>query len=293
VPGGRIGEKDVRAAALVVGPTAGMPVPRLVSVGGQDINILTMGDSAGEAAPIVLLHGFGGDLNVWYFNQARLAEDRAVHAIELPAHGRSGLDVGDGSLGALAGAVKAALDALGIGLCHLVGHSLGGAVTRDFALEAPVRVRSLTLIASVGLGPDIEMGFIDGLLAAAGPAAVKAALALLFTDFFTIRRRMVDDMLGQLGKSGVREALRVIADAAFAGGCQVKCFRDRIGDLAMPAQAIWGADDRIVPPTHGDGLGEGIAVHVLEGAGHMPHMERPDEVVALIRLLVRISETGG
>ncbi len=290
-PGGRIGEKDVRAAARAAGPATGVPVPLLVAAGGRDISVLTMGQ--GDGAPIVLLHGFGGDLGVWHFNQARLAADRVTHAIELPAHGRSGLDVGDGSLEALAAMVSTTLDALGAVPCHLVGHSLGGGIALEIALEQPARVRSLTLIAPVGLGPGIEMAFIDGLLAAASPSAAKAALGLLFTDAFTIRRRMVDDMLKHLGKAGVREELRTIADAAFAGGRQATSFRGRLGALPMPVQAIWGAGDRILPPIQAEGLGAGVAVHVLEGAGHMPQMERPDEVNDLIRSLAQSSEDGG
>ena len=246
-PGGRIGEKDVRAAARAAGPATGVPVPLLVAAGGRDISVLTMGQ--GDGAPIVLLHGFGGDLGVWHFNQARLAADRVTHAIELPAHGRSGLDVGDGSLEALAAMVSTTLDALGAVPCHLVGHSLGGGIALEIALEQPARVRSLTLIAPVGLGPGIEMAFIDGLLAAASPSAAKAALGLLFTDAFTIRRRMVDDMLKHLGKAGVREELRTIADAAFAGGRQATSFRGRLGALPMPVQAIWGGR-RPDPPAH-------------------------------------------
>ncbi len=291
-PGGRIGEKDVRAAAEAAGPAPAVPTPRLVAAGGQDINVLTMGagGDAGGRTPIVLLHGFGGDLNVWYFNQARLAEDRAVHAIELPAHGGSGLDVGDGSLDSLAASMVAAVDAIGAGPCHLAGHSLGGAVALAIALEEPARVRSLTLIAPVGLGTEIDMGFINGLLAAQGPGDTKAVLTRLFTDSFTIRRRMVDDMLKHLVKPGVRAALRTIADAVFAGGHQAAGYRDRLGALAMPAQLVWGAEDSILPPAHAEGLADSVAVHVLEGAGHMLQLERPEAVNDLIHVLARSAD---
>ena len=290
--GGRIGEKDVRAAAEAAGPAPAVPTPRLVAAGGQDINVLTMGagGDAGGRTPIVLLHGFGGDLNVWYFNQARLAEDRAVHAIELPAHGGSGLDVGDGSLDSLAASMVAAVDAIGAGPCHLAGHSLGGAVALAIALEEPARVRSLTLIAPVGLGTEIDMGFINGLLAAQGPGDTKAVLTRLFTDSFTIRRRMVDDMLKHLVKPGVRAALRTIADAVFAGGHQAAGYRDRLGALAMPAQLVWGAEDSILPPAHAEGLADSVAVHVLEGAGHMLQLERPEAVNDLIHVLARSAD---
>ena len=46
----------------------------------------------------MLVHGFGGDKNSWLFVQQPLAEEHTVHALDLPGHGASGKDVGDGSL---------------------------------------------------------------------------------------------------------------------------------------------------------------------------------------------------
>jgi pyruvate dehydrogenase E2 component (dihydrolipoamide acetyltransferase) len=95
------------------------PRPRLVEANGRRINVLTMGE--GDATPLALIHGFGGDVNTWLFNQEALAADRPVHALDMPAHGGSDPDVGAGDLAALAGAVEAALDALGADPVHLPG----------------------------------------------------------------------------------------------------------------------------------------------------------------------------
>ena len=69
------------------------------------------------------------------FNQAALAEDRPVYALDLPGHGGSAKEIDDGSVAALADAVIDYLDAAGIGAAHLVGHSLGGAIATTIALE--------------------------------------------------------------------------------------------------------------------------------------------------------------
>src|SRR5690606_31962248 len=52
------------------------------------IRALAVGE--GDGTPVLFLHGFGGDLNGWMFNQPDLAEGRSVHAIDLPGHGASG-----------------------------------------------------------------------------------------------------------------------------------------------------------------------------------------------------------
>ena len=80
---------------------------RTVVAGGRQLRI---GVTAGEGDPVVLLHGFAGDLNGWLFNIEALSAAGPVIAFDLPGHGASAKDVGDGSLGELAGAIAAALD---------------------------------------------------------------------------------------------------------------------------------------------------------------------------------------
>ena len=76
-----------------------------------------------DGPPIVFVHGFGGDLNNWLFNQEALAERHTTYAIDLPGHGGSSKDVGAGDLGTHdGGAGGDCMDALEIARAHLVGH---------------------------------------------------------------------------------------------------------------------------------------------------------------------------
>ena len=49
----------------------------------------------------------------------------------------------------------------------------------------------------------------------------------------------------------------------------------------MPVTVVWGTEDRIIPSGQAEAV-PGAAVHLLDGAGHMAHMERPAEVQAAI-----------
>lgn len=72
---------------------AGGPEPETVEIGGKNIQYLKLGE--GEGVPLVLLHGFGGDINIWVFNQEALAECvRTVSAVDLTGNGGSTKDVG-------------------------------------------------------------------------------------------------------------------------------------------------------------------------------------------------------
>ena len=86
---------------------------RTVEVGGRRLRYLERAPEAAAGDPVVLLHGFGGDLNNWLFNTDKLAERRRVYALDLPGHGESSKDVGAGDLEAFAEALVGFLDAVG------------------------------------------------------------------------------------------------------------------------------------------------------------------------------------
>jgi len=263
---------------------ADAPRPREIEVGGRRLRYLELGE--GDGAPVLLVHGFGADLNTWMFTQSVLAEGRRVIALDLPGHGGSAKEVGAGDGESLTDAVEGALEALGIGRGHLVGHSMGGAVAALLALRRPDLVSSLTLIASAGLGPEINGSFIDGFVRMARRREAVEILGLLVHDPALLSRTMVEDVLRYKRLDGVSAALARIAEAWFAGGRQLLDLTDRIATLAMPVQLIWGREDRIIPVTHAEGLASRFPVHIIEQAGHLPHMEKAAEVNRLIKRFI-------
>lgn len=250
--------------------------PQTVTADGRAIRYLTMGE--GEGPPVVLLHGFGGDLNGWMFNQPALAARHRTLAIDLPGHGGSEKRLEEGDVAGLARIIVAALQALGIDRAHLVGHSLGGAVALDIALRHPNRVASLSLIAPAAFGPEIDEAFITGFITADRRKTIQAVLQRLFVDPSLVSRDMAEDVLRFKRLDGASACLSAIANASFPAGRQAVILRDRLGEVAVPVQVIWGAADRILPVHQGEGLPSSVAVSILESAGHMPHMEKAAEV---------------
>ncbi len=273
---------DAEAAAAT--ETEG-PEPAWIEAGGRRLRYLSMGEvgaATGPRAPLVLVHGFGGDLNTWMFNQPALAEAGPVHALDLPGHGGSVKQGGAGDVAELADAVVAFLDAAEIDRAHFAGHSLGGAIALSLALDRADRVASASLICPAGLGREINIEFIEGFIGATRRKHLKPVLEQLFADPALASREIIDEVLKYKRLDGAVAALRTIADAAFAHGVQQLVLAERCAELAVPVQVIWGAEDRIVPAAHADGLPRWIEVHRLAGAGHMPHMEQAGEVNRLI-----------
>jgi len=261
------------------------PMPHDIEAGDHRLRILDMG--AGDGAPIVFIHGFGADLNAWMFNQPALAERHRTIALDLPGHGGSSKALKGPIDGAgFAGDLDRLLAVLGVDRAHLVGHSMGGAVALHFASRQPERVASVTLIASAGLGEEINGAFIEGFVKMERRRDAQEVLRLLVHDPAAVSRQMVEDVLRYKRLDGVPAALAAIAAAWFPGGAQ----RTGLAPLAeapqVPTQIIWGRDDRIIPVAHAEALAGKLPVHVLDRAGHLPHMEKAGEVNRLIAAFV-------
>lgn len=242
------------------------------------VRVLEQG--AGPDPPIVLLHGLGADLGGWMFTQPALAAGGRTIALDLPGHGGSDKGVGSGEPDHFIACVVDALDRLGVARGHLIGHSMGGAIAAGLALRDRARVASLTLIAPAGAGTGINDAFVQGFVQATRRKEAAAALALLVHDPALVSRTMVEDVLRYKRLDGVAEALARIARAWFPGGRQTYL---PVAEAVrhVPTQAIWGCEDRIIPVAHAQTLPP-THRHVLEGAGHLPHMEKAGEVNRLI-----------
>ena len=280
------GEIDAFAAAQAsngdddVADPAGGVSARGVTAGPHRLNVLSLGQ--GSATPVIFIHGFGGDLNSWLFNQPVISETRATHALDLPGHGQSSASHGKGSARALSEAVIALMDAEGIPRAHFVGHSMGGAIALLLAVGHPARVASVTGIAPGGLGTELNRSFIDGFIAADRRPAMGEALGLLFAKPDTVSRLMVDEALRYKRQDGAGDALKAIAAANFTAGGQKSGLRELLPAIKVPVQIIWGREDRIIPVTQATGLPATVAVTVIDSAGHMPHMEKAADVNRLI-----------
>ncbi len=256
--------------------------PEQVDVAGQTIRYLRRG---GGDANAILIHGFGGDLNNWLFNHEVLASDRAVYAIDLPGHGGSSKTVDTGTVAEFADVVERFMAALELGPVHLVGHSLGGAVAMELARRSDNRVRSLALLASAGLGAEIDSDYIDGFASASRRKEMKRQVQKLFADTAKVPRQLVEDLLKYKRLDGVEAALRKIASAFSADGKQTNLLREVLEQLAVPTLVVWGEQDAIVPAAHASDLPDHVETQIIDGKGHLIQMDAANEVNRAISAL--------
>lgn len=274
-------EREARAVIEAGVPADAGPAEVLtVEAGGRKISYAGTG-SDGDV--VLLIHGYGGDQNSWLFLQEPLAARYRVYALDLPGHGTSGKDVGDGSIGVLADAVVAVLDAVGAGQAHLVGHSLGGAVALAVTAREPRRIASLTLVAPAGFGPEINAGYLRGFADAQTRRELKPVLGQLFADEDLVTRQVVDDLLAYKRLDGVAEALHTLLGTLLDGDIQRAGSAESVKAIGgtVPMTVVWGSEDRIIPAAQAQAV-DGAVSRLIEGAGHMVHMEKPAEVQAAV-----------
>lgn len=105
-------------------------------------------EEAGSGAPaLICLHGIGGDAESFRPQLDRLRRRMRVISWNMPGYGGSE-PLAETSFAALAGALGAFMDALGLQRAHIAGQSIGGMIAQEFAIRWPQRVASLALIAT-------------------------------------------------------------------------------------------------------------------------------------------------
>ncbi len=253
---------------------------QFVDVGGIRVRYARKGD----ATPTVLLiHGFGGDLDNWLFNVDALSDQSTVVVLDLPGHGQSDRTLPGRGLVELARFVTRFLDAVEIPSAHLVGHSLGGAIAAQMALDRPDRVQSLALIASAGLGDEIDTGYTEGFVAAQSRRDLKPLVEQLFARPELVTRQLLDDILRYKRLDGVSELLSALGGSLFGQGKQLEEPGRRLGETGKRVLVVWGAEDRIIPARHAAHAPPSAAIRIIEGAGHMVQMEKAGEVNAALK----------
>jgi pyruvate dehydrogenase E2 component (dihydrolipoamide acetyltransferase) len=224
---------------------------------------------------MLLIHGFGSDRYSWSATGPAFFDRYSVWAVELPGHTADPVDAGAGHASSMARAVAEAVSGKLTGPFPVVGHSLGGAVAVELANAFPELVSSLVLIAPAGLGPRTNDKFLAEFPKLTNEDEAQSLLEMLVSRPKLIGPQMVQHVLGFLQRPGRQGALQRIADGL-----------SRLTPLQIPPSKkiaiVWGDAD-VINPVQVAALGP-LAPHVtiLEGVGHLPHVEQARKTNAVI-----------
>jgi pimeloyl-ACP methyl ester carboxylesterase len=264
---------------------------------------------AGSGPAILLLHGIGDNSSTWETVQLKLAQRFTVIAPDLLGHGKSDKPRADYSVAAYANGMRDLLAVLDIDRVTLVGHSLGGGVTMQFAYQYPQLVERIVLVGTGGVTKDVHF-----LLRLASLPMGSEALALLrlpgALPALQLAGRIIGTALGStsFGRD-LPDALRVLAElpeptasAAFSRTLRaVVDWRGQVVTMldrcylteSVPVQLIWGAKDSVIPVGHArmaHAAMPGSQLEIFERAGHFPFHEDPDRFVEVVERFIDSTE---
>jgi pimeloyl-ACP methyl ester carboxylesterase len=264
---------------------------RFIDVGGTKTRYW----DEGAGAPVVLVHGFGGSVEEWAMNIPALARRHRVIALDMPGFGFSAKPDEDYTYEYFASFLDAFMEASGIGRAHLVGHSMGGAISLNLALRYPGRVRSLALIApAFGRKFPFAMHLLTAPLLGEmlfRPPATKDAVAAGFRSLTYEEVRYADIQLeryfriqrepgyARAGLAYLRNYMTPLGFTSRTAGLE-RFYREALPRLDAPVFLAWGPQDAIV---HFDSSRElrGYLPRAEfwspEPCGHGPHFEYPEE----------------
>ena len=255
--------------------------------------MLTLNHKAfGQGDPVLILHGLFGTLDNWQTVGKRLAEDYAVYLIDQRNHGRSP-HVEGLNYPLMAEDVQAFLESNWIYKAHIIGHSMGGKVAMQFAMEYPDMVDKLVI---VDIAPKAYVG---------GHELIFKALLGLDLDQLE-GRKQADTQLAAMGieEFGVRQFLLKNLSRNKEGGYQWKMNLAEInkhypdilqnieGEGTYEGETLFirGGKSQYIQDTDWPHILERFPAAKLEtvtGSGHWVHAEAPEALLNYVGDFIR------
>ncbi|MBJ6726498.1 alpha/beta fold hydrolase [Geomesophilobacter sediminis] len=239
-------------------------------------------DEIGTGPAVLLIHGFPLNRQMWQpqLNAVAQAGFRAI-AFDLPGFGESELPSATPTIDSFADYTVGLMEALGIEKAAIAGMSMGGYILQNLLERYPQRIAAACFIATKSAADD-EAGKARRTALAteaerlgSNPITKLFAELLFAPDTVETNPHLVAQVISWM---------RATDPKAVAGG--LLAMRDRkdytplLPGFQQPTAFIGGAEDRAGSPHSGEvfqkGLPDCLGITVIEKAGHMVNMERPD-----------------
>jgi 2-hydroxy-6-oxonona-2,4-dienedioate hydrolase len=290
------------AAAAMTGAVPLIQAQVDAGVAARDVTVLGFKLhylEAGKGAPVVLLHGLGGDGSRWQPNIAPLAKDFHVFALDQIGFGQSDKPLANYHTGMLAEFLVDFLKAVGLPRASLVGNSMGASVALYTAVNYPDKVDRIVL-ADGG-------GFRDANTAAAPPTAetlrrrqlqnsvtrqeTRDFFNILFHDKSLVTDKMVDDQLAMRLRSAFTIAR--IQESGEKGIASLT--EEQVRAVRTPTLIVWGKYDELANPAGADRLERtipGAKKVLIDNCGHLPQLEKAAEFNEIVRRFLQAARTS-
>ena len=238
-----------------------------ISINGNSISYESANPDS-QALPLIFVHGAGGSSHKWLSQLAYLAGSYKPLAVDLPGHGRSG-GQGARDIADYREFIKSFAEALNLGPFVLAGHSMGGAITLDFARQYPEMLKGIILVgtgAKLRVAPDFLEFFRQG----NNPPNFRQ---------LAYSAKTPDEVFYQ-GEKDYKLTGNEIRYGDFLA-CDSFDIRASLAGIKLPALIICGDEDVLTPAKYSEYLQANLplaTMDIIPNAGHMVMIEQPDAV---------------
>jgi pimeloyl-ACP methyl ester carboxylesterase len=252
----------------------------IIDAYGMRGNVVFGKEERGEGKDsLVFIHGAGGNWSSWYRQRDFFSRDFNCFIMELPRHGAA-QSQGAQEIKSYALWIRGALDELELSNPFVIGHSMGGAVTMDLALRFPALTKGLVLV-STGARLRVLPRILDEIKEDFS-RTVEFICELSFAK--DVPEEMLDVAIAEMQKNS--------PDILYGdfSACERFDIMEEVQGIKNPTLVICGDQDSLTPVTYSRYLAEHIAgsrLEVIEGAGHMVMLERPEQFNKTVEAFLR------
>lgn len=232
--------------------------------------------TTGNSMPIVFVHGAGGSSQRWSEQRSIFANQYNSWAMDLAGHGKS-----EGSLLSsikdMADFIDDFIGALCLEKFVMVGHSMGGAIAQEYALQYPEKIQGLILIGT-GARLKVSQEILDTFAAGRMP----------FKDVNHLYGSSTPDIKKEEALREMYEIPTVVYWADF-GACNTFDRIQSVEKIQVPSLIIVGDEDRMTPVNYSQFLRSKLInsqLRIIKGAGHMCMLEKPTEITEEIEKFI-------
>lgn len=268
------------------------PGSQFVEIMGADVHYV----DEGSGDVIVMIHGFASSLHTWDALASELARSHRVIRLDLPPFGVTGPlrttagEIETMNLPTYRRFIDTFMQVIGVTRATMIGNSLGGLISWDYAVRHRAAVERLVLIDAAGfpMKLPIYIGlFNSALVRMSSPwclpdAIIKSAVRNVYGDprklEATTLRRYIDFFHGENTRAAIG---KMVPTLDFSG-----LDTDVLRTLDVPSLVLWGAKDRWIPPAHAEEFVSripGARLVMYAGLGHIPMEEDPERVLGDLR----------
>lgn len=278
-----------------------MSQDKYITVNNIKVHYLDEGNSD---IPIILVHGINANVSFWYKNFSILAKTHRVIALDLIGFGDTDKPQVEYNAAMLAQFLCDFLQSLQIKRCYLVGHSLGGAISLQFALLFPDIVAKLILVSPAGFTHKLPfivrlgaLPFIRQLLKYIGKKLIAKAICLYVYDEKCITQDFLQNNYRIAQLPGTRRVLiSLLRQNVNIHGIKkdiIEPVMENLSKLTMPILIIWGRNDKLLKFENAQTtlqLMPHAKLEILDQCGHVPQLEHPEKFNQLVNAFLLLPE---